>query len=459
MFKNSIDTSPRNSEKISQKLEQVTLNAIRKILPDYSIMQACQNIGYTYRERKITPIITVLHMIMAAIWPEDSFNASWQVVWANFASWFPSLAGQCPARTNVARARARLPIKLWHRLFDCVRLQSQRLSGQFDKWKEHRLVLADGTCVSMSDKPELFKAFGTNDGYHGKGKYPLARIVTLCLANTMTVINYAIGRYVQAESTMLLSILDSLKKGDLLIADRHFAAAHFYWYYQQQGVEFLTRAHQCLKISRIKRIHSYNSNDFIGYLDINENYRRKDSRLPKRIMVRFIKATVRIRGRRKEIWFATSLLDNRKYSAKSIVELYARRWRIETLFREVKVNFSSDVLRSQSPDGIRKEIIARLTAINIVRTIMLEASIENKVDPQRLSFVGALRTIISFSPALASSSVWSLPLIYRSMLTEIASALIPVRPERIEPRMIQRERQHYPCMKMTRNRWRKQNVA
>ena len=43
-----------------------------------------------------------------------------------------------------------------------------------------------------------------------------------------------------------------------------------------------------------------------------------------------------------------------------IVALYARRWRIETLFRELKINLSVDVLRSQRPDGIRKEIIARL---------------------------------------------------------------------------------------------------
>jgi hypothetical protein len=459
MFKDSIDISSGNSKKISQKMEQVTFNAVRKILPDHSIIQACKSTGYTYRERKITPIVTVLHMIMAAIWPEDSFNASWQVIWANFASWFPSLSGQCPARTNVARARARLPIELWRGLFVLVTSQYQKLSEKFDKWKEHRIVLADSTCVSMSDKPELFRAFGTNDGYHGKGKYPLARLVTVCLANTMIVINYAICRYVQAESTVLLSMLDNLKKGDLLMADRHFAAAHFYWYYQQRGIEFLTRAHQCLKVSRIKRVHSYRDNDFIDSLVINKNYRRKDSRLPEHILVRFIKATVRVRGRRKEIWFATSLLDNRKYPAQAIVKLYGRRWRIETLFREFKVNFSADVLRSQSPDGICKEIIARLTAINIVRTIMLEAAIEKEVDPQRISFVGALRMIISFSPALASSSFWLLPRIYKAMLTEIASAIVTERPGRIEPRMVRREWQHYPSMKMTRTLWRLKHVA
>ena len=459
MFKDSIDNSPKNSKKISQKLEQVTFNSIRKFLPDHTIIQACQSIGYTYRERKISPIVTVLHMIMAAIWPEDSFNASWQVIWANFASWFPSLAGQCPARTNVARARARLPVKLWIELFSWVSLQSQRLFMQYDKWKGHRVVLADGTCLSMADKPELFKTFGTNDGYHGKGKYPLARLVTLCLANTMTVINYAIGRYNQDETAMLFSILKSLQKGDLLMADRHFAAAHYYWYYQQHSVEFLTRAHQCLKVNRIKRIHSYSRNDFIGSLNIGKSYRLNDPRLPSHVMVRFIKAMVCVRGQRKEIWFATSLLDNKKYPTKTIVELYGKRWRIETVFREFKINFSSDVLRSQSPDGVRKEIIARLTAINIVRTIMLETSMEHNVDPQRISFVGALRIIIGFSPALATSSFWLLPVIYRAMLTEIASAFVPERPGRIEPRMVRRELQHYPSLKKTRKLWRLRYVA
>ena len=381
------------------------------------------------------------------------------MVWANFASWFPSLAGQCPARTNVSKARARLPIKLWHRLFDLVSQKAQVLSMQYAKWKDHRVVLADGTCISMADKPELLKTFGTNDGYHGKGKYPLARLVTLCLANTMTVINYAIGRYNQDETALLFSIIESLQKGDLLIADRHFAAAHYYWYYQQRSVEFLTRAHQCLKVSRVKRVHSYSRNDFIGYLNIGKGYRLKDPQLPAYVIVRFIKAKVCVRGQRKEIWFTTSLLDNKKYPAKTIVELYDRRWRIETLFREFKINFSSDVIRSQNPDGVRKEIIARVTAINIVRTIMLEASIEHDVDPQRISFVGALRIIIGFSPALASSSIWLLPLIYRAMLTEIASVIVPERPGRIEPRMVRREWQHYPSLKKTRKLWRLKYVA
>jgi len=345
-------------------------------------------------------------------------------------------------------------------LFEQLSGQAQRFSETYDKWKGHRVLLADGTCVSMSAEAELFDAFGVNTGYHGSGRYPLPRLVSLCLGGTMTIIDYAIGGYRDGESTLTFGILKSLRKGDLLVADRHFAAAHFYVRYQSMGLEFLTRVHQCLKISRVKRLLCYSDNDFIGRLNINKNYRRQDPSLPASIDVRFIKARLRIRGRWTVVWFATSLLDAKRYPAQQIVQLYARRWRIETLFREIKIPLSADVLRSKSPDGVRKEIISRLIALNVVRSIMLEAAVKAKMsDPLRISFAHAVRAIISFSAALSRvplALVWD---VYEAMLVEIASHVNPERPGRLEPRAVCREHKHYPSLRMTRAQWRTRHAA
>lgn len=454
----SIGSVAKNDDKISGKIQQVTFNSIRKALPDEAIIQACRDVDYKYRDRLITPVVTVMHMILAAIWPEQSFAASWHLLWSYAASRL-DIAGRSPSLGSVAKARARLPVKLWLNLFDWISQRGQNLSGRFDRWRGHRLILADGTCVSMSDKDELFEEFGTNDGYHGKGKYPLARLVTLCIANTMMVLDYAFGRYNQDENALLQPLLKKLQKGDLLVADRHFAGANYYWYYKSLGLEFLTRAHQCLKVSRIKRIESYSRNDFLGWLNINENHRKMNPDLPQKIMVRFIRASIRIRSKTKTVWFVTSLLDNDRYPAVEVVQLYAKRWRIETFFRQLKVNFSADVLRSQTSAGIRKEIAARLIAINIIRTIMLEAAIEKGVEPDRISFVHAVRAVINFSPSFSDESFWKLPYVYKAMLVEIASHLIYKRPGRNEPRMVRRERQHYPFMQIARRLWRANHVA
>ena len=199
-------SSPIENQKNYQKLEQSTFNAIRNLLPDHVIQKTCREIGYDFRQRLMTPVVTVLHMVLAAIWPEESFQAGWQVLWAAASSQFTELAGDSPTRGKVCQARKRLPRELWQKLSGWISAKAQALSQSYACWKGHRVVLADGTCVSMPDEPELRREFGVNTGYHGQGKYPLARLVTLCLAQTMTVISYAAGVSTYSSSPSVCSI-------------------------------------------------------------------------------------------------------------------------------------------------------------------------------------------------------------------------------------------------------------
>ena len=460
MRKDSIGKKRRTPAKISGSLQSVVFNSIRNVVSDQLVEQTCQEVGYHFRRRKITPVVTVLHMIMSATWPEESFNACWQVLWDTLVSWFPQFQGQSPSRRRVAEARARLPLTLWRSLFQKVSQQAQQRSDGYDSWNGHRVVLADGTCVSMRRTPELVRAFGVNKGHHGRGRYPLARLVTLCLAGTRTILDYALGAYRQGECSLLWSILGSLRQGDLLIGDRHFAGAPLYVYYQNHGLEFLTRVHHRLKMAKVKRLLCYSSEDFLGRLNLGQLHRRRDPSLPPHIDVRFLRAVLRIRGRRQTVWFVTSLRDPVRYPADQIIALYAWRWRIETLFREVKIPLSADVLRSQSPEGIRKEIVARLTALNIVRTLMLEAAAAAQIeDPLRISFVHAVRAILSFSPALGHVSWAAVPGVYQAMLMEIASHVNPERPGRLEPRAVRRDHKHYPSLRITRAQWKARHHA
>ena len=446
-------------EEIRETLRTMTLNSVREVLPDRAIDAACRAVGHEWRERVLTPVVTVLHMILAAMWPEESFAASWQVIWDAMASRLPGVAGRSPGSGSVSKARARLPLGLWKRLFAWVSGQAQEFSARWDRWRGLRVVLLDGTCVSMPDEAELSEAFGRCNTGKGPARYPLARVVTLALADTMTVLGYAIGAYRQDETALGLPLLEMLGKGDLLVADRHFAGANLYHKYRSFGLEFLTRVHQRLKISRVKRIHSYSAGDFIGELKIDKKYRKEDSTLPRTVRVRLIQVVIRSRGKRKVTWLVTSLLDAERYPATEIAPLYGRRWRIETLLRQVKVNMSADVLRSKTAEGVRKEIAARLIAVNIVRMIILEAAAEHDVDPLRISFAHATRAILAFAPALATEPPWKLRAIYKAMLAEMAAHLVPQRAGRNEPRAVRRDQQHYPLLRTTRKAWRLDNTA
>jgi len=432
-----IDTDVVESSNVSFQLQQVTFNSIRKVLPDKAIERACRQVKYSYRKRTLTPIVTILHMILAAIWPEESFQASWQLIWGNAVGAFPWFEGKSPRSGSLAKARARLPIAVWTRVWDFLVERVQHLSESFACWRGH----------------------GTSTGRGGQRHYPLARMVTLALANTMSVVAYAVGRYDQSEQALLRPLLGKLRNGDLLVGDRHFAGANLYAEYAAAGVHFLTRVHQRLKVSRLRPLAGYAAHDFVTDLPVNQAHRRKDPTLPKTLRVRLIQTTLRIRGRRTVTWLVTSLLDTAKYPAGEILQLYGRRWRIETLFLQLKVRLSADVMRSKTHEGVLKEFAARLTALNVVRAIMLEAAVKNDQDPATLSFTHALRAILAFAPALATAPVWKLPAIYQAMLTEIAAHRIRRRNDRLEPRATRREKKHYPRLRCTRAEWRRRIAA
>jgi hypothetical protein len=254
-------------------------------------------------------------------------------------------------------------------------------------------------------------------------------------------------------------LLAGLRKGDLLVGDRHFAGANLYARYCACGLEFLTRVHQRPKLSQLRPLAGYAPNDFVTDLPLGKAHRRKDPTLPASMRVRLIQAVVRDRGRQTRMWFITSLLDVTRYPAAEIVELYARRWRIETLFLQLKVRLSADVLRSKSPEGTLKELAARMLAVNVVRAIMLEAAAAHGQDPMALSFVHALRAILAFAPALATAPVWKLADIYQDMLCEIACCRLRRRPDRQEPRAGRREMKHYPRLRTTRAEWKRRFAA
>lgn len=459
MYTASIGQSQERPAKISRLLEEISLNSIRKVLPDRIIKEGCSAADYTYRDRILTPIVTVMHMLLAALWPEASFWAAWQVMWCSVKSHACDLQAKSPSAGSLGKARKRLPLAVWRHIFDWVSRQAQEISKPLDKWRGLRVVLLDGMCVSMPESASLFEAFGRGKGRCGEYRYPLARLVAMSLANTMTVVSYALGPYHTDETVLAAGLLKTLRKGDILLADRHFAGAHFYVRYQRTGLEFLTRVHQRLKISRIKRIVTYSKGDFVGRLNIGKTYRRKDPTLPASIQVRFICSKMLIRGRFRTVWLVSSLLDADCYPAEEIVKLYARRWHIETLFGQLKVELSARILRSKSPQQIRKEVAARVIALNVVRTIMLTAAVDNGVDPLRISFVGAVRAIISFAPAMARERIFKLPLIYRAMLAEIAANIVEERPGRNEPRKLTRDPRQYPLLKTTRAQWREENAA
>ena len=448
MSNSSVVSFRSELECVRAELREGHLNAVRDILTDRDILAACREVGHGFRNRLLTPVVAVFHMIAAALWPDFSFQASWQVFGAAHVG-----------SGSLAKARARLPEALFERLSRFVADAADSLSQGWATWRGLRVVDLDGTCVSMEDNPELKAEFGVPNTRHGPGRYPVARLVAGTLWGTMTVVGYAVGAYTTSEQALATRLFASLRPGDLVVGDRHFAGANLYAAYLGRGLQFLTRVHQRLKIGRLRRLLEYSADDFLVRLPVGKKHRREDPSLPRSLTVRLIHVEARVRGKFQSIWLATSLLDAAKYPAAEIARLYAGRWRIETIFRELKVACGADVLRSKTPSGVRKELAARVMAVNLVRSVMIQAAVKHGKEPTRLSFAAALRLVVATSLRMSAAPVRELGALFEMMLDRVAAAAVPERPGRNEPRALTREWKHYPHLRVSRAEWRRSHAA
>uniref|UniRef100_UPI002E2403BD transposase n=1 Tax=Streptomyces blattellae TaxID=2569855 RepID=UPI002E2403BD len=111
-------------------------------------------------------------------------------------------------------------------------------------------------------------------------------------------------------------------------------------------------------------------------------------------LVRVVEYTVPDRNPDGElIVLATDLLDPAHLPAGELAWAYHQRWEHETALAEMKSQLlgSAAVLRSKSPELVEQEIYGLLLTHYAVRSFMTRAADQAELDPDRLSFLRAVR--------------------------------------------------------------------
>ena len=91
----------------------------------------------------------------------------------------------------------------------------------------------------------------------------------------------------------------------------------------------------------------------------------------------------------------TTILDHEKAPADELAALYHERWEIETALDELKTHLrgANIILRSKTPDLVRQEFYGLMMAHFAIRDLMHQAALKADEDPDRLSFLHAVRVI------------------------------------------------------------------
>lgn len=159
--------------------------------------------------------------------------------------------------------------------------------------------------------------------------------------------------------------------------------------------------------------------------------RRKSPGLPQELAARLIRYQ---RPGFRPSYLLTSLGNSRRFPPDELIDLYHRRWQMETFYREWKHTLDIQNLRSHTPLGILKEVHAHLLLSNLVRWIMTEACETTSYKPVELSFLTSLSHIKNTLWFMLYLPTREIVAGYEQLLNLIRSATIRQRPGRSYPR-------------------------
>jgi hypothetical protein len=326
-------------------------------------------------------------------------------------------------------------------------------------WHGLRAFLVDGSSTITPDTPDLQKTFGQPAGQKAGCGFPVPKLLALFDAFTGMVVEMLGFPLFTHEQSKVWMLHPLLKTGDLLVGDRGFCSFVHLAMLSERGVLACFRCHQRQIVDfrpgrksrdRLakKDKDGRPTSQFVRRLGKHDQIVRwkrppktptwmtaeQWAAMPQWLEVRELRYTLASKGQRTHgVTIATTLLDETLYPKADLAELYGLRWRVETRFAELKTTLKMRKLKSKSPEGVMKELAVYCLVYNMVRAVTAAAGLRQKVEPDRISFIDALRWLLLAAPG-----------------APIPDLIVnPVR-HRHEPRVIKDRRDTY--QKMTRPR-------
>jgi len=310
-----------------------------------------------------------------------------------------------------------------------------------------RVVVADGTGVSMSDTDENQEIWPQQSSQKPGCGFPQARICACFCLQTGAVLSHEVGNKKSHELPLLRKQMKTFRAGDIFLGDKGFCSYFDISTFKERGVDSV------ITLARRKPIPEATSQKILGENDrIIEWKKPKRSKassysqtdwedMPERLVLRQIKVTVDEPGFRvSSFYIVTTLLDSDKYPASDLADLYFQRWDVELFLRDIKTTMGMDILRCKTPGMVRKEIRMHLIAYNCIRNLILESVDKKGVSVRRVSFKATLQAIRQWEPHLKQTKLTQqertrlIDLLHES----ITGKIVPYRPGRSEPRAVKR---------------------
>ncbi|MDZ4342530.1 MAG: IS4 family transposase, partial [Candidatus Binatia bacterium] len=370
----------------------ISLGVLTKTFPLAAIRAVLGSTGKaSLRQRDLPAHVVVYYVIALALYMHSSYREVLRCLLEG-VQWLsgPGAVVKVAGKSGISQARTRLGWKPIQQLHDDIVKPIAVESTKGAWYRSWRLVSLDGSTLDIADEKENEKAFARPAASRGSSAFPQLRFVSLVENGTHVLFGTRMESIETGEITLAKEVLASLEKGMLCLADRNFFGFELWNQARETGADLLWRVKKNLRLPCEKRLPdgSYLSRVYAS---------PKDHRHGRNgVAVRVIEYRLEgVQGAEPIYRLLTTILDHEAAPATELAALYHERWEIETALDELKTHLrgSRIVLRSKTPDLVRQEFYGLMMAHFAIRGLMHEAALRADEDPDRLSFLHAVRVV------------------------------------------------------------------
>jgi Insertion element 4 transposase N-terminal/Transposase DDE domain len=376
----------------SRITDYISLGVVAKTFPLEKIHASLAATGKeSVRQRDMPAHVVVYYVIALALYMQSSYREVLRCL-LEAVQWLvePGAGINVAGNSGISQARTRLGWEPVRQLHDEV-VRPVAVPATKGAWyRAWRLISVDGSTLDVADEKGNNEAFGRPGASRGESAYPKIRFVSLVENGTHVLFGSRMADYATSEVALAKTVWPSLRKGMLCLADRGFFGFEMWKQAAATGADLLWRVRKNIQLPCDKRLPDG------SYLSRIYPSQQDQRRGRNGIVVRVIEYRLEgVEGAEPLYRLATTILDHELAPAAELAALYHERWEIETAFDELKTHLRGAhiVLRSKTPDLVRQEFYGLLMAHFAVRGLMHEAALRADKDPDRLSFLHAVRVV------------------------------------------------------------------
>src|SRR3954452_19582890 len=371
--------------------DHVSLGVIAKTFPLDQVRRVLAETGRaSERERDLPAHVMVYCAIALALYTTSGTRDVLRCLLEGLRWLWGAEAVRVAGKSGISRARGRLGEAPLRRLYDqAVRPVATRATkgAWYRRW---RLVSLDGSCLDVADTGENCAAFGRPEASRGESAFPQLRLVALVENGTHVLFGARLGSFAEGETTLAHAVVPALGPGMLCLADRQFFGHALWQGAAGTGADLLWRVKRNLRLPREARLAD---GSYLTTVYPSEKGRRHRTA---GVRVRVVEYRLEGVADAEPLYrLVTTVLDPAAAPAADLAALYHERWEIEGALAELKTRLrgARAVLRSKAPALVRQEFWGLLLAHFAVRGLMHEAALRADEDPDRLSFLHAVRVV------------------------------------------------------------------